>query len=170
MVVFIAGASHTGKTCLAQRLLEERGWPYLSIDHLKMGLIRSGYTDLTVEDDDALTALMWPILREMAKTAIENAQNLVIEGCYLPFDWRKDFTEDDLPHIRFLCLAMTENYIRQHGEDIRRFASAVEQRGEEALDLARLLRDNLRVMEAARQPGVELLLIDGCYDVKFTVP
>lgn len=55
MVILITGASHTGKTALAQRLLERYGYPYLSIDHLKMGLIRSGQTGLTPEDDDALT-------------------------------------------------------------------------------------------------------------------
>ena len=54
MVVLITGASHTGKTVLAQRLLEKYQYPYLSIDHLKMGLIRSGYTHLTPEDDDEL--------------------------------------------------------------------------------------------------------------------
>ena len=47
MVILITGASHTGKTLLAQRLLERYRYPYLSMDHLKMGLIRSGYTDLT---------------------------------------------------------------------------------------------------------------------------
>lgn len=72
MVILIMGASHTGKTVLAQRLLEELRYPYLSIDHLKMGLIRSGRTNLTLEDDDALTEELWPILREMVKTAIEN--------------------------------------------------------------------------------------------------
>ena len=56
MVVLIAGCSHTGKTLLAQRLLKQYHMPYLSIDHLKMGLIRSGQTSLTPEDDDALTA------------------------------------------------------------------------------------------------------------------
>ena len=55
MVIFITGASHTGKTLLAQKFLEKYRFPYLSIDHLKMGLIRSGYTDLTPEDDGALT-------------------------------------------------------------------------------------------------------------------
>ena len=55
MILLIAGASHTGKTCLAQRLLERYHWPYVSVDHLKMGLIRSGATSLTVFDDDALT-------------------------------------------------------------------------------------------------------------------
>ena len=76
MIILITGASHTGKTLLAQKLLEKYHMPYLSIDHLKMGLIRSGYTDLTVEDDRQLEELMWPIVREMIKTAIENHQNL----------------------------------------------------------------------------------------------
>ena len=80
MVVLITGASHTGKTILAQRLLEAHGVPYLSADHLKMGLIRSGNTALTPEDDDKLTDYLWPIEREIVKTAIENRQNLTVEG------------------------------------------------------------------------------------------
>ncbi len=50
MIIIITGASHTGKTVLAQRMLEKYKYPYVSIDHLKMGLIRSGNTDLTPED------------------------------------------------------------------------------------------------------------------------
>lgn len=77
MIILITGASHTGKTVLAQNLLEKYKYPYFSIDHLKMGLIRSGYTKFTPEDDAELEAYMWPIIREMMKTAIENKQNLV---------------------------------------------------------------------------------------------
>ena len=79
MIVLITGASHTGKTILAQKLLEKHHYPYLSIDHLKMGLIRSGNTDLTPMDDDALTVYLWPIVREMIKTAIENRRYLQAE-------------------------------------------------------------------------------------------
>ena len=69
MILLIAGASHTGKTLLAQRLLEKYGYPYLSIDHLKMGLIRSGYTSLTPEScDRELTDYLWPVVREIIKT------------------------------------------------------------------------------------------------------
>ena len=71
MVILITGASHTGKTLLAQRMLEKYKYPYLSIDHLKMGMIRSGKTNLTPGDDDALTDELWPIVREMIKTARE---------------------------------------------------------------------------------------------------
>lgn len=105
MIILIAGASHTGKTVLAQKLLEKYKYPYLSIDHLKMGLIRSGNTKLTpVSDETELTAYLWPIVREMIKTAIENKQNLIVEGCYIPFDWEKDFTTEYLQLIKYYCL------------------------------------------------------------------
>ena len=87
MIILITGASHTGKTALSQKLLEKYHYPYLSIDHLKLGLIRSGQTELTpMSKDCLLTEYLWPIVREMVKTAIENKQNLIVEGCYIPFD------------------------------------------------------------------------------------
>ena len=107
MIILIAGASHTGKTSLAQRLLEKYKYPYLSIDDLKMGLIRSGNTDLTVYDDEKLTRYLWNIVKEMIKTAIENNQNLIVEGCYIPFDWADDFDTDYLCKIKYYCLVMT---------------------------------------------------------------
>ena len=125
MIILITGASLTGKTLLAQRMLEEYKMPYVSIDHLKMGLIRSGKTDLTPEDDEALTDYLWPIVREMIKTAIENRQNLIVEGCYIPFDWRKDFDEQYLQSIRFVCLAMTDSFIDAHTDDIKNHASDI---------------------------------------------
>ena len=96
----IHGPAGTGKTLLAQKLLEKYKYPYLSIDHLKMGLIRSGNTSLTpLSDDNELTEYLWPIVREIIKTAIENKQNLIVEGCYIPFDYEKDFTKEYLENI-----------------------------------------------------------------------
>ena len=123
MIIIITGASHTGKTLLAQRMLEKYKFPYLSIDHLKMGLIRSGNTKLTPEDDDQLTTYLWPIVREMIKTAIEDKQNLIVEGCYIPFNWRKDLNEEYLRDINFIYLAMTDAYIDAHFAEIRGHAS-----------------------------------------------
>lgn len=132
MIFLITGASHTGKTLLAQRMLEKYKYPYLSVDHLKMGLIRSGNTALTPEDDDALTDYLWPIVREIVKTAIENGQDLIIEGCYIPADWRGGFDERYLPYIRFICLAMTEEYIERHFDGIIAHESDIESRQAEA--------------------------------------
>ena len=106
MIILITGASHTGKTVLAQKMLEKYKYPYMSMDHVKMDLIRSGNTDLTPEDDDELTDYLWPIVREIIKTAIENDQNLIIEGCYVPASWCQDFGEEYLNNIRFICICI----------------------------------------------------------------
>ena len=164
MIVIITGASHTGKTLLAQRMLEKYSFPYLSIDHLKMGLIRSGNTELTPEEDDALTAYLWPIVREIIKTAIENRQNLIVEGCYVPAAWRKDFDERYLPSIRFICLAMTERYIDAHFGDIIGCESDIETRFVEAdCTIEGLKQDNRRYIEVFRRAGEDVALIDADY-------
>lgn len=166
MVILIAGASHTGKTLLAQKLLEEYHWPYLSIDHLKMGLIRSGATDLTVFDDDKLTEYLWPIVREMVKTAIENKQNLIVEGCYIPFTWREDFAEEYLCHIRCRWLIMSPDYIRAHSSDIRDKACAIEARLEDSgLDPERLIRENEENLKNCRENDCKYFLIDKEYRI-----
>lgn len=50
----------------------------------------------------------------MIKTSIENGQNLIIEGCYIPFDWSKDFENNELSHIQYYCLIMSKEYIENH--------------------------------------------------------
>lgn len=164
MILLISGASHTGKTALAQKLLEKYQYPYLSIDHLKMGLIRSGNTTLTPMSDDAeLTAYLWPIVREMIKTAIENGQNMIVEGCYIPFDWKTDFTEEYLENIRFCCLIMSETYIREHFGDIKKYACVIENRLEDDCSIEGVLEDNAKNLELARKHNVPYLIIDGAY-------
>ena len=166
MILLIAGMSHTGKTVLAQRLMERHHWPYLSIDHLKMGLIRSGMLPLSPSDDEALTPALWPVLREIIKTAVENDQNLIIEGCYIPFDWQESFDGDYLPHIRALWLVMTRRYIEERFGDIRAHASDVECRGDdEGLTVDWLVRGNERNLAGCREHGCPYLLIDGDYEV-----
>ena len=165
MIVIITGASHTGKTLLAQRMLEKYKWPYLSVDHLKMGLIRSGNTALRPEDDEALTEYLWPIVREIIKTAIENRQNLIAEGCYVPFDWRRDFDGRYLPSIRFICLAMSENYIDNNFDRITANESAIEKRLTGAdFSADDFKEDNRRCAEGFRKAGENVVMIDGDYE------
>ena len=165
MIILIAGSSHTGKTLLAQRLLEQYKMPYLSIDHLKMGLIRSGNTSLTPQDDDKLTDYLWPVVREIIKTAIENNQNLIIEGCYFPFDWRKDFDAEYQKSIKFFCLAMTEEYIDSHFEQIKNHASDIESRLDDSdLSAEALKADNRKNIEGFRNAGEKIILIEDDYE------
>ena len=167
MIILITGASHTGKTALAQKLLEKYHYPYLSIDHLKMGLIRSGNTELTpMSDDKDLIAYLWPIVREMVKTAIENKQNLIVEGCYIPFDWQKDFVSQYLEYIKYYCLVMSEEYIRNHFADIKKYASVIENRlDDEWCTIESVLTDNAEVLALAKKHNVNFILIDDQYEI-----
>lgn len=167
MIILITGASHTGKTAFAQKLLEKYHYPYLSIDHLKMGLIRSGHTELTPESgDNALTDYLWPIVCEMIKTAIENGQNLIVEGCYIPFDWPASFTEEYLSEIEFYCLVMSESYIRKHFGEIKKYANIIENRlNDEYCTLERVLSENARYLEQAQKHHANHILIDEAYEI-----
>lgn len=167
MIILIAGASHTGKTAFAQKLLEKYKYPYLSIDHLKMGLIRSGNTELTpMSNDNDLTAYLWPIVREMIKTAIENNQNLIVEGCYIPFDWSSDFEKEYFDKIRYYCLVMSEEYIRNHFSDIKQYARVIENRlDDEGCTLENVLKDNTNILTLAQKHKVNYILIDDKYEI-----
>ena len=166
MIGLIAGTTHTGKTVLAQRLLEKYKFPYLSIDHLKMGLIRSGQTTISVNDDEELTPYLWSIVKEIIKTAIENAQNLIVEGCYIPFDWEKDFNKEYLSQIKYFCLIMSGNYIQKHFSDILVNESIVEKRLINS-DLVQenIIKENENNLQMCKNYGLNYILIDTEYKV-----
>ena len=163
MIILISGASHTGKTLLAQRLLEKYKYPYVSIDHIKMGLIRSGNTTLTPMDDDKLVDYLWPIVREMIKTAIENNQNMIVEGCYIPFDWQNDFDEIYLTQIRYVCLILSRQYIEDHFDDVLRYANVIEHRLDEALSREELMAENERNLRLCKEFNLPYILMEEEY-------
>jgi len=171
MIILITGASHTGKTVLAQKLLEKYKYPYLSIDHLKMGLIRSGNTELTpMSNDNDLTAYLWPIVREIIKTAIENKQNLIVEGCYFPFNWADDFGQEYLENIQYYCLVMSQDYIKRHFADIKKYANVVENRlDDQWCTLERVLEDNAEILALAQKHNVNYILIQDKYEINIDV-
>ncbi|MGN0171979.1 MAG: adenylate kinase [Acutalibacteraceae bacterium] len=166
MIIFITGASHTGKTALAQKLLETYQMPYMSIDHIKMGLIRSKNTQLTPTDDKELVDYLWPIVREIAKTAIENGQDLILEGDYIPFSWKQDFEERYLQHIRYVCLVMTASYIERHFADIQKYADVIEKRVDDSdCTVQRLTEENRFHLEMCKKYDCPYLLIEDRYEV-----
>ncbi len=165
MVILISGTTHTGKTALAQKLMEQYKFPYYSIDHFKMGLIRSGQTKLTVNNDAELVTYLWAIVKEIIKTAVENKQNIIIEGCYIPFDWQKDFEEKYLREIKFYCLVMSAEYIENNFSDIIRFENIIENRITTDINKRDLISENNKNLKLCKKYGLEYVLIDKKYEI-----
>lgn len=144
--------------------MEKYRYPYVSEDHIKMGLIRSGYTDLTPEDDREMTEYLWPVIREMIKTVIENNQNLIVEGCYVPFDWKADFSDEYLTHIKYIGLCMSDRYIDAHFTDIRKYASCVEARLDDSYCTAEnMKRENSFFYAGCKEHDLDVVMIENNY-------
>lgn len=166
MVILVAGGTHTGKTLSAQKLLEKYEYPYLSIDHLKMGLIRSGQCNLTAESNNTeLTKFLWPIVKEIIKTCIENSQNIIIEGCNIPFGWEKDFTPEYVQHIKYTCLIFSKEYIKNNLQNILQFENVIERRLSDKLTMEELQATNEYNLKQCELHNYKYILIDSTYKV-----
>ena len=166
MIILIAGDTHTGKTLLAQRLLERYKYPYLSIDHLKMGLIKSGRCRLSADSNDAeLTEFLWPIVRGMITTCLENSQNLIVEGCYIPFGWEKDFSFEDWRQIKYVCLIFSRKYIETHFDDILRFEKIIENRLSSDVIVGEIIKTNEYNLEQCVSRNYNHILIQDTYQI-----
>lgn len=166
MIILITGATHSGKTRLANELMSRYKISFISQDHLKMGLIRSGNTKLTPNDSlEALTDYIWPITREIIKTAIENKQHLIIEGCYIPFSWKQDFSDEYLAEIKFWCICFSDKYIDTHYNDIIQFEGCIEDRIDDGYCTKALLkRENKYFIKGCDDNNLNFVLVENHYE------
>lgn len=163
MIILIGGSSHVGKTLISQKLIEKYHFPCTSLDHLKMGFIRTGKTELTVEDDYQMRYWLWPFAAEMVKTAIENNQNMILEGCYIPVEWKESFSEEYLHQIRCVYIVMSENYLRKNFHLLSDYANVIEKRLDDELDLERLITCSKEFKEGCIQHNIPYIEIDKEY-------
>lgn len=170
VVILIGGVSCTGKTLMAQKLLEKYKIPYLSIDHIKMGLIRGNkYCDFTATDsDDELTCKLWPIVKGIIMTNIENGQNLIIEGCYLPAEDIGDFEQEYLEQIIALYIGFSKDYLENNFKTgIIEHLSAIEQKDyDKYINLDNFIRLHTQLKEKCTKNNVKFFEINSDYEVE----
>lgn len=165
MVILIGGASHTGKTLLASELVKKLHFSCVSMDHLKMGFIRTGRTGLTVFDDENMIDFLWPFVAEMIKTAIENQQNMIVEGCYIPEGWKNSFSEKYLLHIREVFLVMQECYLQNNFGKVLEYGSVIEKRLCKESKLENLIAENKKTREQCLRDKSSFIEISDSYDM-----
>jgi len=168
MVILISGISCTGKTLMAQRLLEKYKIPYFSIDHLKMGLLRGDIncSFTTTDNNEVIGKKLWPIIKGIIMTNIENNQNIIIEGCYLLPNFVKDFEKEYLDHIISVFIGFSTNYIKDNFvANIIKHRNAVEKRGyEEERPITQFIDEHDELRKKCIQNGVEYFEIDSNYE------
>lgn len=170
MILLITGSSHSGKTNLAQQLLARYHVPYLSLDHLKMGMIRSNMIKSTVMEDDKITNEMWPMVVEIIKTVIENNQNLIIEGIYIPFNYRDYFEEEYLEAIAYSCIVLSKQYINNNFKQIVDNRNIIENRkGQSTITKAELMCDNYNNYHACLELNLKMIYINNQYEIDFEI-
>ena len=113
-----------------------------------------------------VASLIWSFSTVMIKTAIENDQNLIVEGCYIPFDWQKDFSAAYLLHIRFLCLIFSKEYIEKNFSNIQAYANVIEMRIDDSgLEKEELIKENENNLRQCRLYDCPHILIHDGYDL-----
>ena len=170
MVILIAGVGYAGKTLMAQKLLEKYKYPYLSMDHIKMGLYRSNidYGFTPESDDDIIIGKLWPIIKGIIMTNIENGQNIIIEGCYFP-NSINELPKEYLNKIIFFSMLFTEKYCRKYFMDkIIKNRDAIEKRGYEFENsnnfLEKYILENKTKKKICKINGIKYFEIDENYD------
>lgn len=165
MVILIGGESHTGKTLMAQALLEQYHYPYTSLDHIKMGLVRSGGAcGFTAEDgDERIADKLWGIVRGIIDTCLENRQHIILEGCYLP-------PEKVVPllgcgEVAAVYLIFSRGYIEKHFDNILSFENAIERRKyPETRTKKTFIEANARLKERCVAAGAPFFEIQSDYE------
>ncbi|PZD97302.1 2-phosphoglycerate kinase [Paenibacillus sambharensis] len=172
MIITISGKSCTGKTLMAQTLLEKYKVPYLSIDHLKMGLYRAdnncGFTPLG--SDQFIGEKLWPILKSIIQTNIENNQHLIIEGCYLLPHHLQDFEPVYADKIIAVFLGFSASYIEeQFHSSIVKHCNVIESRiYPEERTISKVLDEHKYFREECLACGVPYFEIKQDYEVEIS--
>ncbi|EAH6236743.1 adenylate kinase [Campylobacter upsaliensis] len=167
MIILIGGESHTGKTLLAQRLLEIYHYPYMSLDHLKMGFIKGlENPPFSVEEDSKITAFLWRIVVGIIETCIENEQNLILEGINLtPKNVRNLLDSKPFAPIKVLFLIFSKHYILKHYHTIKLKENTIEKRKESYVaSKEQLIKEHSALKEQCKKYKLPFIEIQEDYE------
>jgi|SRR5690625_1456384 len=168
MIILISGVSGIGKTLMAQKLLEKYKIPYLSMDHLKMGLYRGkedcGFTPL--DRTEVIGDKLWPILKGIMMTNIENDQHLIIEGCYIQPHYLKEFETNYSKKMIPVFFGFSRNYIQENfTSKIIKYRNKMERRSTpEERTITELMEEHKEFKAKCADAGIRYFEVKHDYD------
>lgn len=166
MIIIISGAGYSGKTWLAQKLLELYKFPYISVDHIKMGLIRGTDCSFSATDnDEMIIPYLWPVIEGIILTNIENKKNLVVEGCYMPQDKVSRLQKQFPNEVLVVYIIFSDDYIKNHFQsDILGNRNVIEQRGyADETDIMEYTKEHIKNKRLCNKYGLPFVEITNDY-------
>jgi 2-phosphoglycerate kinase len=165
VVILIGGTSGSGKTKLANTLMISLGIPYISVDHLMMGIYRSnsdcGFTPMSPVF--VINRHLWPMVREMIKTNIENNHSIIFEGFQILPQNIRDFEGEYTSAVLSFFLAFSPEYIKTRYEDINKHRSAIESRSD-IDERDTLTRNNIELIDNCTAASANCCIIESHYE------
>ncbi len=165
MVILIGGTGSSGKTKLANTLMGSLGIPYFSVDHLMMGIFRSdadcGFTPMS--SVSIINRRLWPIIREMIKTNIENNHSAIFEGFQILPQNLDDFSEEYQSQILPIFLCFSPGYLENRYDQITKYRSVIETRSD-VDDISRIKIVNYEVIDRCLASSKKFYSIKNDYE------
>ena len=125
MIYIISGASRSGKTLLAKRILKDKGVTYLSLDWLMMGfntgIPEYGIHHLLFPDD--IARRMWSFLKGMIESMIHVKEDCVIEGEAILPELITELVKEHPNHIKVCFLGYADVEVAKKVEEIKTFSN-----------------------------------------------
>lgn len=168
-VILIGGVGGTGKTLLAKQLMKKLHIPYVCIDHLMMGMLRSETACGFSVDDSAETIgqAMWPLLVGFIKTNIENQHSIILEGFQLQPELIAQFEEPYRSQLLSVFVGFSEVHFRAgQFAKIEQYRHVVEQRLPETYDLEMLVQSHQQLQANCQKSEMPFFELDGDYNNK----
>lgn len=168
MVILIGGIGCTGKTLFAHQLMVQTNIPYFPLDHLMMGIYRGipncGFTPM--DGQFVLGEKMWPVIKALIMTNIENEHSIIFEGVQLLPHLVQDFPADYLESILSVFLLFSDRYIKDNFDDkILKYRSAIENRSDiDDITVDSLIGETRRLKEHCINNGIVFVEIEDDFD------
>lgn len=156
MLYLIGGASRSGKTTTAKRIVNEAGIPYFSLDYLMMGLA-NGVPELGVhptEGDFITGQRMWKIVDPMLTAMVENGIDYTVEGVQLLPAFVAEFQQKFAGDVRCCFIGQSELDVTAI-EEMKLHSSATENDGFKDLSHIEALAEMKRIRADSARYKVE---------------
>jgi hypothetical protein len=125
MLYLVSGTSRSGKTLIAEQLLEQKQIPYMSLDWLMMGFT-NGMPQLGIHDKlfpDEIAKRLWSFFKAMCESMLYLEIDYIIEGEAMLPELIQELLDKYPDKIKICFVGYTDIDIDQKAQDIKTYST-----------------------------------------------